>query len=201
MRLAVLISVAAFGLGMIAAQADGGLIRVSLVVGAREGYIVPREYAEAHQAEFTANIPGPVKIDGFWTPPEQDAEVADRVLRDLIDDAAKDPSKLFPDLAKTTDSDSESSDSLDHEQKELLLIAKNYDRYIRQFVGVIIEGQKLVFCNYSDGTKVDPSDVYIFTDKVFVPGGKVHFLQCRFEPKGKTCSNVSMIGSWQKEDK
>jgi hypothetical protein len=68
---------------------------------------------------------------------------------------------------------------------------------LRQYAGIVIDGKKLVFCNYSDGAKADPSTDYIFIQKVFAPDGTVRFLQCRFDPELKTCSNVSIIGSWQ----
>jgi hypothetical protein len=63
-------------------------------------------------------------------------------------------------------------------------------------VGVIIDGQKLVLCNYSEGTKADPATGYIFIQKTFTTDD-THFLQCRFEPLLKNATNVSVIGSWQ----
>jgi hypothetical protein len=200
-RLAILISFAAFGLTFSAARADGPLLRVAL--GVRSGYIVPRDYAEDHQADLIAGIPGLERISGFWTPTEVDVIVAERVFQDLIRSAAKDPKLLFPDLAPNPDptvpADLVAAAQLENERYELTLVSGNYGRYSRQYVGIIIDGQKLVFCNYSEGTKVDPATDYIFIQKVFVPDGTVHFLQCRFDPVAKTCLNVSMIGSWQKE--
>jgi len=193
-RLAILIPFMAFGLTLSAAWADGPLIRGA--VGSHSGYIIPEPYARDHKADLVASIPGPVKIDGFWTPTEQDVTVAERVFGELIQTAVKDPSILFPDLVKN--SDPAAPDSLEHERDELALVSRNYDSYLRQYVGIIIQGQKLVFCNYSDGAKIDPSADYIFIQKVFVPGGTVHFLQCRFDPETKTCSHVSIIGSWRK---
>jgi len=192
-RLAILISLAAFALTFSPAWADGPFIRIA--IDSHVGYIVPERYAWERKADLIASIPGPVKIDAFWTPPEQDVAVADRVFQDLLHSAVKDPTLLFPDLA--SNSDAAAQDSLEHERNELALVSRNYDRYLRQYVGIIIDGQKLVFCNYSDGTKLDPSTEYIFIQKVFVPGGTVHFLQCRFNPEFKICSRVSIIGSWQ----
>jgi hypothetical protein len=198
-RFAVLFSLAACGLAFSAARADDVLIHV--VLGSRNGYIVPESYAEAFAAELTASIPGPVKIDGFWTPPEQDVAVADRAFRDTIRAAAKDPTVLFPDLAPNPDPtapvDENNARELDHQRSELALISDNYDLYARQYVGIIIDGQKLVLCNYSDGTKLDPAAGYIFIQKTFVSDGTVHFLQCRFEPLLKNVTHVSIIGSWQ----
>jgi hypothetical protein len=204
-RLAILISFAAFGSAFSAAWADGPLIRVDLSLDSHVGYIVPESYAENHKADLVATIPGPVKIDGFWTPTEVDVIVADRALRNMIHDAIKDPTLLFPDLAPSTDpavpADLAAAAQLENERYELTLVSSNYDRYSRQYVGIIIDGQQLVFCNYADVPKVDPSTGYIFIDKVFVPDGSVHFLQCRFDPMEKTCSTVSMIGSWQRSEK
>ena len=217
MRLAILISFAAFGWTSSAAWADGPATNapgtnvlateipaakvpfVRVVLGLHSGYIVPESYAEAHKADLLASLPGPVKIDGFWTPSESSVTVAERVFRERIESAAKDPALLFPGLAKKAGSGAgDPTESLDYQQKELELISVNFDSYLRQYVGIIMEKKKLIFCNYSVGVKVDPSTDYIFTDKVFVGDGTVHFLQCRFDPQEKTCSNVSMIGSWQR---
>lgn len=195
MRLALLISLVVFGGVVPSVRADDAFTKVIFDSTSTEGYIVPQDYAEEHKTELTDTIPGLMKIDGFWTPTAQDVEVADRVLRDLINDAARDPAKLFPDLATSKDPDDRKA--FKEESNELVLVSKNYGRYLRQYVGVIIEKQKLVFCNYSCGTKIDPSADYIFIDKVFAPDGAIRFLQCRFEPREKACSSVSLIGSWQ----
>jgi hypothetical protein len=203
-RLAILISLAACGALGGAAWADDSFARVEL--DSQVGYIIPQSYGEAHKAEFESTIPGPVKIDGFWTPGETSAIVADRVFRLLIHAAIKDPTILFPDLAPVVDpnapaaaksTSADNQEELQRQYKELVLIADHYAAYQRQYVGIIVDGQKLVFCNYSMGTKADPSSEYVFTEKFFVEGGKVHFLQCRFDREEKTCSNVSMIGPWQ----
>jgi hypothetical protein len=143
-----------------------------------------------------------VRVGGFWTPTEVDVIVAERVFRELIERAAKDPALLFPDLAPNHDpADLAAAAQLENERYELTLVSGNYDSYSRQYVGIIVGGRKLIFCNYSVGAKVDPSTDYIFIQKVFVPDGAVHFLQCRFDPEAKTCSKVSMIGSWQRSVK
>jgi hypothetical protein len=198
-RFAILISLAACGMACPAARADDALFHI--MIGSRNGYIVPESYASAYQADIVASMPGAVKIDGFWKPPEQDVAVADRALRDVIHAAAKDPTVLFPELAPSPDPaapvDADRARELERERGELALISENYDNYARQYVGIIIDGQKLVLCNYSEGTKADPAAGYIFIQKTFVPDGATHFLQCRFEPLLKNVTNVSIIGSWQ----
>jgi hypothetical protein len=204
-RVAILISLAALGAMCSSARADDAFQRVDL--DSQVGYIVPGSYAEAHKAEFESTIPGPVKIDGFWTPGESSAIVADRVFRLMIHDGLKDPALLFPDLAPTVDPNTglktkstDNEEELKRQALELVFVSDHYAEYKRQYVGIIVDGEKLVFCNYSIGTKADPSLEYIFTEKFFVPDGKVHFLQCRFDREEKTCSNLSMIGPWQADD-
>jgi hypothetical protein len=197
----ILISLAAFGLAFSAAWADGPLVRVSLAPGSHSGYIVPESYANEYKAEVMTSIPGLTKFEGFWTPTEVDVIVADRAFREMIHAAVKDPTLLFPDLAPNPDpavpANLAAASELENERNELALVSRNYGGYLRQYVGIIVDGQKLVFCNYSEGTKVDPSTDYIFIERVFVRDGGIRFLQCRFDPIEKTCSNVSMIGSWQ----
>jgi hypothetical protein len=198
-RLAIHLSLVALGMTFFSARADDAFTRISM--DAHWAYIVPENYAAAHKAELVESIPGPVVIDDFWTPPEQDVRVADRVLLDLLHDAVKDPTILFPDLTPNPDPTAPPPrDSLEYEQNELARVSENYSRYLRQYVGIIVDGQKLIFCNYSEGTEADPSTDYIFVQKTFIPG-ESRFLQCRFEPWQKVCSNVSLIGSWQVKEK
>jgi len=195
-RLAILISFAAFGLIFIPAQAGEPFVRVDL--GSRAAYIIPESYADEHKAELVASIPGPVKVEGFWTPSEEDVTVAERVFRELIQSAAKDPTLLFADLADA--SQNASQDALQHQQIELELMSKYYAAYLRQYVGIIVDGRKLVLCNYADVPKVDPSMEYLYVEKYFVGDGTTHFLQSRFDLESKTCSNVAIIGSWQPKE-
>ena len=166
-----------------------------VMVGTHVGYILSDTQAEANKSDLVASLPGAIKLDGFWTPTEQDVAVADRAFHDTIRDAVKDPTLLFPDLPQ--DPDSTKPDTLGYEGHELAQVLENYDTYQRQYVGLIIDGIKIVFCNYSCGPKFDASAGYIYMQKTFVPDANIHFLQCRFEPILKTCSNVSLIGSWQ----
>ena len=207
MRLAILLSFAVVGVVSLTLWARGDAIddrfaRVDL--DSATGYIVPESYAEAHKADFVANIPSTSRILGFWTPSESSVIVGERVLREKIEDAAKDPEVLFPGMAKQAAKDAyDREDNQEFQQKELEMILANFQGYTRQYVGIILydeermEKVRLIFCNYSVGSKVDPSMEYVFTDKVFVPDGTVHFLQCRFDFEKKACSSVSMIGPWQ----
>jgi hypothetical protein len=194
-RAAILILFAAVGLVAFGARADDSFSAVTTPPSSHPGYIVSEKYATAHKADLVASLPGEPKIDGFWTPTEQNVAVAERVFRELIHNAAKDPALLFPDLAEATDADSIAA--LKNEKIELGLVDANYEAYLRQYVGVIIDANKVILCNYSDAPKINPATDYIFIQKVFTSDGTLHFLQCRFDSSAKTCSNVSIIGSWQ----
>ena len=202
MRVAILISLAACGLTFSAVRADDALIKVPLETG--PAYIVPETYAEDRKADVRQSIPGTVNLDGFWTPSETDVIVADRVFREMIQDAAKDPTLLFPELAQNPDATAaanlEAAAELQNEKYELSLVLSHYDSYARQYVGVIIDGKKLIFCNYAVVPNADPSADFLFIQKVFTQDGKAHFLQCRFDADEKACTNVSFIGSWQRDN-
>jgi len=196
-RFAFAISFLVASLVVSLARADAPFIKISMEIG--DGYVVPAEYAAAHKAEVLGSIPGHVQIDGFWTPTQQGVETAERAFRDLIRSAAKDPSVLFPDLADA--SVNATADALQHQQVELNLVSQNFGAYLRQYVGIIVDGQKLILCNYAHGPTVDPSTEYLSVEKYFVGDGSVQFLQGRVDEHAKTCSNVSFIGSWQGKEK
>ena len=197
MRLAIPISVLAVGFLCGTVRAEEPFLKVTMDAGI--GYIVPEEYATKHKAELLKSIPGEVVIDGFWTPTEQHVTVAERVFRETLQQAAKDGTVLLPNLAQATSP--EDLATLAREQKESEAIGRNYGAYARQYVGVIIDGVKIVLCNYSDAKKVDPATEFIYLEKYFVSTDKTHFLQCRVDPRLKTWSNVSMVGSWLPEEK
>ncbi len=166
-----------------------------VAIGPRTGYIVSEEYAEAHKRELTESIPGPPKIEGFWTPTETNVLVAERIFREELDDAAKNPAVLFPDLGKPTDV--ATAELLLQAKDDLALIQLHYPAYKQQFMGLIIANTRLVYCNYADVPKIDPSAEYIYIQKTFDGNGSIHFLQAEVDPYTKTCSHVSYIGSWQ----
>ncbi len=199
MRLAVLLSLAAGLMVCAAARADDAMLHV--LVGKHDAYIIPESYALAYKADLVASMVGAPKIDGFWTPPLQDVTVADRAMRDVIHAAAKDPTVLFPDLAPDPDPnapvDEGKAKERERQRTELSLISDNYESYARQYLGVIIDGTKYVYCNYSHGTSVDPATGFVFIQKTFANDGTIQFLNSRFEPLLKNATNLSFVGSWQ----
>ncbi len=189
----MLISLAALAAATGFVRADESFRRVAL--DAQVGYIVPEEYAEYHRDQLRASMALPPKIQGFWTPSDTSVMVAERMLRETIQDAAKNPVLLMPELADNPGVATE--EIILNEKRELALVLQHYSYYQRQFVGLIIGGNKIVLCNYSYGPKIDPSSDYVFIQDVFKDDGDCHFLQCRVDPFAKTCTNVSYIGTWQ----
>ncbi len=195
MRLAILISLAALGLGGTAAG-DDGLVKCD--VGTHGGYLVAASYADAHRADILATLPDEPLVDSFWNVSEQIAIVADRHLRETLQDAVKDPTQLFPDLTPGTDTTQ--PDSLEFQRNELKMIVEHYAVYHRQYVGLMIDGHEIVLLNYCIGPGLNPADRFLCIQRVFEPG-QMHFLQARFNWDYKLLTNVSMYGSWQDTSK
>ncbi len=179
------------------ARADGPLVRCA--IGTRFGYIVPEDVSNAIATTIQDSLPDAPRLDGFWTPPEQDVLVCDRVLRELLESAVKDPTILFPDLSTT--SEPSTSDSVDYQHVELARVVEHYGEYHRQFVGIVIKGERRVLCNYAIGPDLSPAEGYMDIHKLFAPHRGMHFLQARFDPVLKVASNVSLIGPWQAAEK
>jgi len=182
-------------LAALAVPARGDDFFRPVIIGKEMVYLVPQDYAEEHRAELIASIPGPPKVQSFWTPSETDVLVAERVFRELVEDAAKDPGRLFPELEGQKDANS--LELIVQARTELGLVMQHYPVYQKQYVGLVIDGTKLVYCNYAVAPGSDASSDYIYIQKVFADDGSTHFLQAEVDPYAKTCSHVSYIGSWQ----
>lgn len=189
--LAILISLAAPGVPL--AADDAPLVKCE--VGPHGGYLVSVAYAEKHRGDILATLPDEPQVDGFWKVSEQIAIIADRNLRETLENAVKDPTLLFPNL--TVGKDASQPDSLEYQRNELKEILAHYGSYQRQFFGVIIDGHERVQLNYAMGTRQDPAKGFLFIQRIFEPD--MHFLQARYnwDYDIKTISNVSMYGSWQ----
>jgi hypothetical protein len=191
-RLAILISLAALAAAGPRAMAGDALVPCD--VGDHGGYLVPVSYAEAHEGDIMATLPDGPELDSFWRVTEQAAVVADRHLRETLEDAAKDPTLLFPSL--TPGGGLATSDSIDYQKQELRLTLEHYPAYLRQYVGLVIAGHKIVLLNYVIGSKLDPSEGYILIHRKFETG-RTHFLEARFDWDERRITNVSLYGSWQ----
>jgi hypothetical protein len=195
-RLAILISLAAMVSGQTPAPVSDALVPCE--VGGLTGYLVPASYAEAHRTDMVETLPDGATVDGFWTVSEQAAVVADRKLREKLEDAENHPTLLFPNLK--SGGEANSPDSVEFQSNEIRLTLEHYDTYYRQYVGLILHGRQYVLLNLAAGPKLDPARGFIFIQRVFEPG-RMHFLQARFDWDEKKISNVSFYGTWQEASK
>jgi hypothetical protein len=194
----------AFGVvGVLASvgRADEPLTPVNLNSGT--GYIVPEKYANEHKADFLGSLVSYTKTVDFWTPTPGDVAVAERTLREMIHRGASDPGEVFPSMIRPENTFGNSSGApsgndieIENEKNELIQVDANYEKYARQFVGIILDEKKFVLCNFVVAYGANPAKDYLFLQKVFEPQD-VHFLQARFDPETRKCTNVSLIGWWQ----
>ena len=181
-----------------AVRADEALTPVNFEAGG-VGYIVSQEYAAGHKVEFMAGLPEfeREKDIDFWTPSADEVLVAERVFREWIQDGAKDPAAVFPDMGANPDGFP--AGEPEFERKEFALIVQNYGGYARQYVGLVVQGRKVILCNYFAGLEANPATDFVFLQKVFVEGKEIHFLQSWYDPDAKNCSDLVMVGLWQKD--
>jgi hypothetical protein len=181
-----------------ALRADDALTPVSFEAGG-VGYIVSQDYAAQHKVEFIAGMPEiehPKDVD-FWTPTPDQVLVAERVFRDWIQDGAKSAAAVFPDMGANPDGYPPGEPA--YEQKEFGLIIQNYGQYERQYVGLVVQGRKVILCSYFAGLEANPATDFVFMQKVFAEDKGIHFLQAWFDPDAKSCSDLVMVGMWQKD--
>jgi len=172
------------------------MTRVALEEGG-SGYIVSEKYAAEHKADFLASLTDYQPDIDFWTPSPDDIVVAERVFRQWIEDGAKDPAAVYPEMGAHPENFSPGEPEF--QQKEMALIAQNYGRYARQYAGLIVQGRKVILCNYFAGLEANPAGSFVFMQNVFVPHKGIHFVQGWFDPDAKSCSKLVMVGLWQKD--
>jgi hypothetical protein len=160
-------------------------------------YIISADYAAGHKADFLSDLTEFHKVIDFWTPTPDEIIVAERVFRQWIQDGARDPTSVYPEMAKLPQNFPPGEPEF--EQNEMALIDQNYSRYTRQYAGLIIRGRRVILCNYFTGLEADPSTGYVFKRKVFAENKDIHFVQAWYDPDARTCSNLVMVGLWQKK--
>jgi hypothetical protein len=136
-----------------------------------------------------------VKTADFWTPSTDDVIVAERTFREWIKSGAKEASAVFPEMADHPENFP--PDEVEFERRELDWVDQNYEGYARQFVGIIVDGQKFIVCNYSIVPGADPAAGYLFLQKTFAGGRGMHFVEAWYDPDAKSCSRLAMVGLWQ----
>lgn len=112
-----------------------------------EGAIIPaetvREWSESIRRGRGAphgiqNIFG-VEAESSWTPSAQDVELVETRLKEVLQDALQNPAKLNK-YAKTTA-------SRKYLSQQITQILSHYGKYRRQYIGLIIDGNRHVYIN------------------------------------------------------
>ncbi|MCE0498660.1 MAG: hypothetical protein LV481_12010 [Methylacidiphilales bacterium] len=195
MRIAMAILFLLIGL-FVLSTCEADEIFFPVYTDAQPGLIVSEKYALDHKADFNDSLGKNGQTLYFWTPTLQDIAEAQQALRKSIDQGCTDPSQIFAQLAPKG---GYSADEVQRQGVEITFIREHYDRYARQYVGIIMDGKKLVFCNfvdteYSDSKAVDPTKEYVFVQKAFAKD--MHFLQAQYDPEAKKVLNVALTGYW-----
>jgi hypothetical protein len=178
-----------------AVRADEAMTPVTFDVGV--GYVIPQEHAAEHKADFLAGLTEYQQDIDFWTPSPEDVVMAERVFREWLQGGAKDPAAVFPDMG--TNPSGYPPGEPEFERQEMALIVQNYGSYARQYVGLVVQGRKVILCNYFAGLEADPAGGFVFLQKAFAKDKGIHFVQAWYDPDARTCSELVMVGLWQKE--
>ena len=146
------------------------------------GYLVPKAIADGWMRTY--NDPKWLDDGQCWVPTSAQAIEAEKAVRDYITRAQKDAKVAFP---NDTGSVSE------WRQKSLVEVGQKYPQYVIQFVGIMVNGKKQIFCNYScrdTSQQLDPSRNFIF-----VYDGGSCFWQIEYVPGTKSCTGLQINGN------
>jgi hypothetical protein len=77
------------------------------------------------------------------------------------------------------------------------LVDRDYDKYVRQFVGVKIKGRKLIYCSY-----FNPEILSVFhqdpaKDFIFINDGGHDVWQIQYSPATRRVFDLSINGPWE----
>jgi hypothetical protein len=145
------------------------------------GYIIPKSEADGWMRTDRNTLP--VDDGQCWVPTVDEATAAEKSVRGFIARAQKDVKVAFP-------NDPENALSLD--RRQLGEIGQKYSRYGVQFIGIVVHGQREIFCNYfcRDATgQLDPSRNFIF----MYDGGSC-FWRVEYVPATKSCTGLEVNG-------
>jgi len=143
------------------------------------GYLVPKEIADGWMRTY--NNPQWLDDGQCWVPTSAQAITAEKAAHDAIVRAQKDAKIVFP---------GDTDGALEWHRKLLTEVDQKYPRYEIQFVGILVQGKKEIFCNYfcRDATgQLDPSH-----DFIFVYRGGSCFWQIEYVPETKSYTGLQI---------
>lgn len=196
MRLAILILWVAC-MAFSAARADESFIKVT--VDGHVGYIVPETNAQKTNSLVSFQLKGSRiayrQLTGFWTPSVAEASEAERRVRKFIREGRADPKSAFPDLAAHPDKFVRGA--LQLSGREVELIDKDYDKYVRQFVGIRMGNEKFIWCSYFFAKSVAPLNLDPAKDFLVIFDGGHTVWQIEYDPRSKDCLNLDINGPFE----
>jgi len=157
--------------------ADNKTVPFIRIPGDRISYIIPAE----------AGPSCGIYVDGkpcakFWTPTVEDAKSADAAVW-----------KFVAEKNQRNKNDLNLSNTDKRNSKELPKIETNEPKYGRQFVGVIFEGKKYIYCNFfSVDVLTDQKAAATYFFQVY--DGGYWFWQIYYSPDTKSCFGLKING-------
>lgn len=190
----ILISSLAFILGLHPANGEAPFLPIT--VDGHTAYITQNlsEQSDACLA-IKSGTPRPKAITGFWVPTLEQVQASEPVILGYLKWAEKNTSKVFPWAIKD---EKERREVMANAQLYISLVRVDYDLYQRQYTGIVMDGRRLIVCNFfyrgQLGEEFGPDPV---TRYVQVNDGGHCYWQVYYDLKKKTCSDLSINGPWE----
>jgi hypothetical protein len=143
MRLALMILFCSFGFLDTTSFADDLFVRVP--TDAFVGYVIPKEYATGKLSDYFGR-----DATGFWTPTFAQVKVAEAAVRVAMRGTKANRSSILRYDSNESQAD-RSRDTQYFEEQSRPYIVKNYQDYTLQFIGLIADGKKRIYCHYVHG--------------------------------------------------
>ena len=191
------ILIVAIGFSALRANADEPFAKVT--VGGRVGYIVPKEYAERPDSHLGGDATQQQHDHlTFWTPSAEQAKEAEMAVKRFISAGATNVKLAFPDVAARPEKFA--PHALHDAADEIKLVDKDYEKYVRQFVGICFGEDNLIYCSY-----VLPESLQVFhldasSSFILISDGGHAIWQIKYDIRTKHCLNLQINGPWVDEE-
>ena len=201
---AVLCLALLFLYGGLPARADSPYEKVT--VGDHVAYVVPMEVAQKPDSEvrkfWLPSIWPPIetkKIEAFWTPTERDIAASREEIIKYLKAARTDPEIAFD---FSTQSSKDRKPALLSAQHEIALVLDNFKNYEAQYIGINVNGQKCMICNYFDLEHLPPDfrkNLDPTSRIVDVNDGGHMYWHFEYIVISRKCMHLSINGQWEWE--
>jgi hypothetical protein len=161
------------------------------------GLIVSKEDFLANRLAVQTYLGSTVGEDDFWVPTIEQVNHAESAVKQAVDNGTKDSSPFYKMAAVPAGVSSKAIES--SREAELSSVQSLYARYFRQFVGLILNGRKFIFCNFVQPEDLDNMSEY--PAPAFVPSAnarmeRLHFIRALYDVETGRCSETSLVGEY-----